>query len=188
MPQLRCWGLAMAACCLLILATGTASAADTKGSTASGPVVEAVTKHLGIFLTTPERREGFERIELKGDRLEIWFMRPVTKNNRDTLGCDGLKWLLMGRLAIAGGVKPLLDDLRMVNEVTLIFYDVQTHVKPDRKGNYSQERAPQPHGRFTISRSRAALIDAKNLAGTLRGRNCTRVGQSLVDSFWVRPE
>lgn len=184
MPPHRRWALRA------ILAAGSlglssAAAAPPERAQASGPVVDAVAKHLGVYLTTPERREGFERVVAKGDQLEVWFMRPVS--DAEAAGCDGLRWLLLGRLASAGGVAPLFDELRMVNEISLIFYDVETQVRPDRQGNYTQSRTPVPHARISMSRARVALLDPKQLDASLKGRNCTRIGQGLVDSYWVRP-
>lgn len=173
-----CAALALAG----LLAGQPASAQDEVSDVA---LEASVQRHLGLFLTTPDRREGHERVVAHGPRLEMWFLRPVTRKDRDEAVCDGFRWLLAGRLANAGGIRALLAELTAVDQVTLVFYDLETRVEPDARGRYRQIRNAAPHARFTISREKAALLRTEGLRGSLAGAQCEEVGRSLVDLFWT---
>ncbi len=99
--------------------------------------------------------------------------------------CDGFRWLLVGRLADAPGVRSLFDQLPSVDEVTLVYYDLETRVEPDASGRYRQLRNAAPHARFTVSRASAARLNPQALEGQLQGPDCVALGRRLVDSVWV---
>ncbi|MCA9537343.1 MAG: hypothetical protein KC620_00560 [Myxococcales bacterium] len=160
-------------------------AADVAADTNS--LESAVQAHLGVFLTTPALRDAAEGLRIQRDALEIWFLRPIEPKKRDAALCDGFRWLLLGRLAETHGVGALFAARSDLERVTLVFYDVETHVAPDRDGRYVQKRTPAPQARFTIGRGTAANLDPKVLEGTLRGPRCVTLGKSLVDLFWMKP-
>lgn len=148
----------------------------------------AVDAHLGIFSTTPEFREKAEGVRIRRDEAEIWFLRPVTPANRDAALCEGARWLLVGRLDAAQGVRPIFAARDVLERVTLVFYDVVTDVTLDRTGRYVQARTPTPQAKFTVSRRRAAELDPLALDKTLRGARCVEVAQSVLDVLWVKEE
>lgn len=146
---------------------------------------EAVQSTLGIFLTTPDRREQHERVAVQSGRLEIWFLRPVRRQDGDRPVCDGLRWLLTGRLADVPGVRALFEQLPSVDDVTLVFYDLETTVQPDASGRYRQLRNAAPQARFSVSRASATQLNPKLLEAQLQGPGCVALGRRLVDSVWV---
>ncbi len=145
----------------------------------------AVQTHLGLFLTVPTRRDEGERIQLTRDRLEIWFLKPLG-TAPDEAVCDGLRWLLTGRLAQSAGAHALFQALPGVQQITLVFYAVETEVAPEGDGHYRQRRSAAPQARFTISRERAASLNPKQLRSTLTGARCVPLGRRLVDELWRR--
>lgn len=182
-------GLTIILISLLLLAdvATPAMASEAAGSQKESPSdasERAIANHLGIFLTRPNRREEYERIERDGDRLEIWFLRPVPRGARETTWCDGFRWLLTGRLDGADGVGALFSAEPTLSEVSLVFYDIETAVTADARGWYTQSRKPVPLARFTVSRGRAAMLDSAVLRETLKGPGCAKLGTTLVDAFW----
>lgn len=146
---------------------------------------EVVQSTLGVYLTTPNRREQHERVVVQGGRLEIWFLRPVRRQDGDRPLCEGFRWLLTGRLAETPGVRALFEQLPSVDEVTLIYYDLETSVQPDASGRYRQLRNAAPHARFGITRASAGRLNPQVLEAQLAGPECAALGRRLVDTFWV---
>lgn len=168
------------------LMVGAASAA--KPSPAEQQREAAVQEALGIYLTVPDRRESFERVRLDGDRLEVWFMRPMSRGKRAATLCEGFRWLVRGRLEASKGVGALFEALPEIESVTLVFYELETTVEPDREGRYTQKRGAVPRARYMLSRERAGLVQPAAAARALRGAGCTSRGEALVDGFWAAPE
>lgn len=144
----------------------------------------AVQQHLGIYLTPPDFRDPTERIEIRRDEAEIWFLRPIPPPARDTALCEGARWLLIGRLDAATGIRQVFATRDALERVTLVFYDITTDVALDREGRYVQKRTPTPHAKFTISRTRAAQLDPLALNNALSGRDCVEAARSLLDTLW----
>lgn len=148
----------------------------------------AVAKHLGIFSTTPEFRDEAEGVRIRREEAEIWFLRPVGGKDRDAALCEGARWLLVGRLDGAKGVRPIFATRDVLERVTLVFYDVETSVSLDRGGRYVQARTAAPQAKFTVSRSRAAELDPLALDRVLSGSNCVEAARSVLDTLWVARE
>jgi hypothetical protein len=170
----------------LALAVLLALASPARAAPSPEEAGEAVDRHLALFLALPDRREHDEGVRVFRDRLEIWFLRPVRRADRDDAACDAARWLLAGRLARADGIGALFAALPDVREVALVFYGVETHVEPDAKGRYTQQRNATPHARVTITRDKAALLDPKGVRALLQGPGCTDRAKDLLDVFWVR--
>lgn len=167
-----------AALALLVLLSGVSRAAVP-------PEVEAaVAKGLGVYSTVAPRRDLDETISLDRGRLEIRFLDSLSGARRDAGLCNGLRWLLVGRLAAGGGAKTVFAALPEVDEIALVFYAVSTRVEPDRAGRYTQQREVLPRARFVIRRETAARLDAAILTQTLVGARCVSVGRGLVDELW----
>ncbi len=152
----------------------------------SAEVAAAIDRHLGLYLALPHRREKAEGVRVNGDRVELWFLRPVRRDDRDEAGCDAVRWLLRGRLARADGVIALFSELSDVKEVALVFYAAETRVEPDANGRYIQHRDASPQARVAISREKAAMLDPRGLAQALQGPGCAERGREMVDVFWVK--
>lgn len=146
----------------------------------------AVQQHLGLYVTTPQFRDPAERVIVQRGAVEAWFLRPISPRERDAALCEGARWLLTGRMEESAGASALFAARSGVDQLTLVFYDVQTNLQLDRKGRYVQKRTARPEARFTISRARAAQLDPKALRQTLRGARCGAVAASLLDSLWSR--
>lgn len=156
------------------------------GAHAQAPAEAAVGEHLGLFLALPDRRESHEKVTLTQERLEIWFLRaPETQAARARSICDGARWLLTGRLANSTGAKGLFAALPELQEITLIFYALDTKVSPDRDGKYVQSRSPQPTARFTIRRETASQLNLESLRKTLTGARCPTLAETVLDSVWT---
>lgn len=153
---------------------------------AQTPAEAAVAEHLGIFLALKDRRESHERITLEQGRLEIWFLRaPETQATRARSICDGARWLLTGRLDKSTGAKALFAAQPDVQEITLVFYALETKVTPDRRGKYTQERSAAPMARFTIRRETAGQLNVESLRKTLKGARCPTLAETVLDSVWT---
>ncbi|MCA9525764.1 MAG: hypothetical protein KC549_05650 [Myxococcales bacterium] len=175
--------------CLPILAAlalpGLAAAADPPVEPPPADEAAAVQRYLGLFVTTPDRREASERIVARQGRLEIWFLRSVPADQREQALCDGARWLLAGRLANSQGAPALFAALPDLQAVTLIFYRLETRVQPDADGRYQQQRDPIPEARFKIGREKASQLDAATLRKTLTGPRCASLGASVLDEVWT---
>ncbi|MEZ4463347.1 MAG: hypothetical protein R3F43_02205 [bacterium] len=142
-------------------------------------------RHLGLFVTTPDRREASERVVVKPGRLGLWFLRAVPADQREVAVCDGARWLLTGRLAGSTGAPALFAALPDVQDVTLVFYRLETRVQPDAEGRYTQTRSPIPEARFKVTRQKATQLDAAALRQTLTGARCASVAASVLDEVWT---
>ncbi len=171
---------------IVVLLTGFAHAATP--TQAERQVEAAVQEALGVYLTVPERRESFEGVRLDGDRLEVWFLRPLSRGGRSAALCDGFRWLVRGRLQASTGIRALFAALPEIESVTLVFYDLETQVEPDREGRYTQKRSAAPQARYMLSRERAGLVQPAAAARALQGDTCAARGEALVDGFWAAPE
>lgn len=164
------------------------AAAPVGASTRSRATEAAVQRHLGIFLTPPEFRDPAERVEVRRDEAEIWFLRPISAEKRDEALCEGARWLLVGRLDAADGIGQVFRARDALDRVTLVFFDVETDVDLDRNGRYVQKRNPAPHAKFTVSRKRAAALDPLALDRALSGRGCVESAREVLDTLWVREQ
>lgn len=175
---------ALAAAALAALAVGPepAQAAPDRARI----ITAAVQQHLGLYVTTPQLRDAGERVVVQRDAVEAWFLRPISPRERDTALCEGARWLLTGRMEASLGAKAFFAARSGVDQLTLVFYDVETALQLDRKGRYVQRRTARPEARFTISRARAGQLDPKALEQTLRGARCSSVARSLLDTLWTR--
>lgn len=149
-------------------------------------MAKAIEEALGVFIVHPERREALEGVVIKGKRAEVWFLRPL-KVSIEAARCDAFRWLLTGRLAGASGIGPVFKAWPELEQVTLVFYAVETEVNPDGRGGYSQRRGAVRHLEVTLSRERSLSLDHGRLRRTLAGDYdaCVKAGQQLVDHFWA---
>lgn len=177
------------ACIGVTLALGWAGPTHARTPTPAERQIEAaVHRHLSVFLTTRDRREESERVALDGDRLEVWFMRPLPRANRAEALCDGFRWIIRGRLAGSTGIQALFAALPEIESVTLVFYELETKVQPDAEGRYTQLREASARARYTVTRQRAGMVDPVAAARALEGDGCASRGEALVDGFWAAPE
>lgn len=148
---------------------------------------EAVRKHLGLFLTVPERREQHERVELRADgTLSIHMVRALPDERREAVLCQGARWLLLGRLTATGGVSALFAEAPEVSGVELVFYTVETSVAPGPDGRYRQTRTERPSARMSLGRERGAGLDKKAVDAMLAPGRCLDGARDLLDELWVR--
>jgi hypothetical protein len=168
----------LASVCLLTFMSGPVQA--------QAPLAPVIKQHLGIFLALPDRREAFEKITLDKGRAEIWFLRSTpTSAARDVAICEGARWLLTGRLEATGGARAVFDARPDLDEMTLIFYALDTSVTPDRNGKYTQDRSARPTARFTIRRETAAQLNVESLKKTLKGARCASLAERVLDAVWT---
>lgn len=174
------WSGLLAALLLLLPAAASAQEAPLPADEA------AVQTHLGIYLTVPSRRDSGERVLRNQERLEIWFQRTLPDKRRDRILCEGFRWLLGGRLESSAGVRALFNALPGINEVVLVFYEVETGIEPQANGKYLQVRGAGPRARYAISRNKALQINPAAVGKALAGGNCVAAGERMVDTFWAR--
>lgn len=140
---------------------------------------------LGIYIIHKDKRELLEGVLVKGKRVEVWFLRPLDRNTEDTK-CDAFRWLMMGRFGRNGGAPEIFRKYTEIEEITLVFYGVETKVRSDRKGGYIQDRTPVRQLELTIDKERAGALDPKRL-GSILSRNrgaCISQGEKLVNHHW----
>lgn len=147
---------------------------------------DAVERALGVYLVKAERREADERVRWPSpSEAEVWVQRDVTPETRDTVVCDALRWVLLGRLNASKGALPLFDADATLERVTLVLFAIDTSVAPNADGAYDQQRAVRPTGRISLARPTAAALDRAQLKGLLAGPACARRGSELVDEVDV---
>jgi hypothetical protein len=147
---------------------------------------QQVQKHLGLYLTRPDRRDDGEQVYVRREKLEAWLLRSITAKEVEKAVCDGARWLLKGRLRASLGMGRLFESRPKTTEFSLIFYDVKTRVDPDRDGRYRQRRSVEPQARFTISRERFGQLDVESLEKALTGADCAKTARVVLDEVWVK--
>mgnify|MGYP007096624907 CR=1 FL=1 len=145
----------------------------------------AVQAALGLFLALPDRREAGERVVRRQQGIEIWYLRPVSRGTRADALCDGMRWLVAGRLTSAPGANDLFARLPGIDELTLVFYDLETSVEPDARGRYRQARNARPQARFTLRRGTAAKLQPAPARVALQGGGCVAAGRQMLDEVWT---
>lgn len=152
----------------------------------AGELEAAVRKHLHIFLTLPDRRESGEGISLDDHgELEIRFLRTLPPKRRDALLCQGIRWLLLGRLEGADGVGGLFRALPEVESVALVFYELETRLTLDAQQVYVQARSATPRARIRVSREKGEALDPLVVERLLGPETCLANGRTLVDAVWT---
>ena len=148
-------------------------------------MARAIERALGIFIVHEERREVIEGVVVRGSEAEVWYLRPL-EVSQEKAKCDAYRWLLLGRLSDATGVGPVFEAYPGLEQVTLVFYDVETKVRGDGRGGYRQSRSAVRHLEVTLSRERSRVLDPKGLRRALGGEGgeCVEAGQSLVNRYW----
>ena len=157
--------------------------ADPPGAARLEVVVQ---KALGIFLALPDRRERGEGLSLDDHgELEIRFQRSLPPTKRDAFLCQGIRWVLLGRLDKATGIGALFRSLPDVKSVVLVFYELETRLKADADGGYAQSRRAVPSARFRISREKALTLDPNAMERLLGPETCLSNGRNLLDLLWA---
>ena len=93
--------------------------------------------------------------------------------------------MLAGRLDKSTGAQALFKAQPELQELVLVFYALDTTVKPDRNGKYVQDRRAQPTVRFTLRRETAARLNVASLRKTLTGARCPSLAETVLDSVWT---
>ena len=84
------------------------------------------------------------------------------------------------------GAKAVFADLPNIQELSLIFYRIQTQVTPDLKGHYIQQRTAKPVARFSLSRAKSYDLDPKRAIAFLKKPpECIHNARGLLDELWV---
>lgn len=173
------WGVALALALGVALPHGVGAVPAARP--AASEYVDAVTRHLRVFLTVPERREAGEGVFLDDDgELEIRFLRTLGAERREAWLCQGLRWLLIGRLAHLDGAAGLFRDFPGVSAVTLVFYRLDTSLSVDASGGYVQARGRRAEARLSLSREVGLGLDAARLREMLGPGRCIEEGSKLV--------
>jgi hypothetical protein len=141
---------------------------------------------LDLFLTSPEYRDRDEGVKWSADgRAELWFLESLEYGELDRKVCEGVRWLISGRLARSKGVIAAFNDVPMLKEVTLIFYRIQTKVDPGLYGKYEQSRVPISVARFSISRENAKQLNADVVNQQLDGPGCIERARLFLTDLWI---
>ena len=172
---------AFAACCLGFLSPSARASDDWTSDDAA-----TVARHLGLFLTVPARRAHFERVELRADgTLGIHMLRKVPAERREAVLCQGVRWLLLGRLASVGGIAALFGARPDVTAVELTFHGVETDVAPGRDGRYVQSRRERPNARLRVSREQGEGLDKIRVDAALAPGRCLDSARTYLDELWL---
>ena len=95
----RCAWAAVAAVCVLVWAFPASTQDD--GAGLSPAKAEAMSRDiedaLGIYIIHKDKREALEKVLVKERRAEIWFLQPLGEEAQ-TVKCNALKWLFLGRM------------------------------------------------------------------------------------------
>ena len=83
---------------------------------------------LHIYLTPPQMRDSFERIQIEGQSLKIYYLDPNQSQQALKL-CTAMRWLINGRLKQSSGISKVFEQLPQIQKVSLIFFKFQTSSK-----------------------------------------------------------
>lgn len=143
---------------------------------------------LDPYLTNVQYRDVEETILYKEGRAEVWLLESLEQGDLSKKICDGVRWLLGGRLKRSLGARDAFMKLAELRELSLIFYKVKTRVNPNLEGQYLQQRSPMPVARFTISKERAMMLHSERVLTLLQGTQCESQARDLLDDLWISPD
>ncbi len=144
-----------------------------------------VQEHLGIFQVVDEMLDPFERVDDRDGELTIWFRTAITATNRNAKVCAGARWLITGRLGNVGGSRKLFESHPQFKSITLVFFDVETSVKLNKKNRYRQSRALVEQARFKLERVQSLRLNMASARRALSTENCAVVAGELLSQLKV---
>lgn len=153
------------------------------------PLVRAVEKSFGLYLTHPELREESEGTYQSGSTLTLTYLDDF--ESRRVVGarvCAFARWLLLGRLEKSAGAQPFFVQNPEIREVQLIIYRLRSILSLGQGGRYQQRRRPTVLLSMRLSRRRSRLLRPGELNETLTGLRCLPLAESLLDELWIAPQ
>jgi len=113
------------------------------------------------------------------------MLRKVPAERREAVLCQGVRWLLLGRLASVGGIAALFAARPDVTAVELTFHGVETDVAPGRDGRYVQSRRERPNARLRVSREQGEGLDKIRVDAALAPGRCLDSARTYLDELWL---
>jgi hypothetical protein len=71
---------------------------------------------LHIYLTPPQMRDSFERIQIEGQSLKIYYLDPNQSQQALKL-CTAMRWLINGRLKQSSGISKVFEQLPQIPKI-----------------------------------------------------------------------
>lgn len=173
---------------------GPASAAETMYEGDSDRALkEDVEETYGVYILNPSRRRPEEKVQVRGDTVEMWLFVDPRKPDYDRMKCDGLKWTLIGRFG-KGGAEAFFKRHTKLNNVDLVVYRLDSKRTVDANGNYTITKTPQKYMQFRVSRKTADKLDWKVVRNALDKTErtdkevaaCVRTGQRFVRHWYSK--
>lgn len=153
---------------------------------------ESIEDTYGIYILNPSRRNAAEKVEIKGETVELWLYYDPRKPDYDKQKCEAYKWIMLGRFGV-GGAKPFFEKFPHYKYVDLVVYRLVGDRTLDKEGNYHISKTPSVYMKMRLSRARAQKLDwaavTKELkrAGEPKGPDdsaCVRTAERWVDAHW----
>ncbi len=156
---------------------------------------EQIEDTYGVYILNPSRRRPEEKVEIKGDTLEMWLYYDPRKPDFDRMKCEGLKWVLIGRFG-KGGAQAFFNEFPKFNNVDLVVYQLDSKRTVDKEGKYTITKTPSKTMMLRLSRKKSDKLDwpalVKNLDQTQKTDKdvaaCVKTAERFVDRYWYSKE
>ena len=156
---------------------------------------EQIEDTYGVYILNPSRRRPEEKVEIKGDTLEMWLYYDPRKPDFERMKCDGLKWVLIGRFG-KGGAQAFFNEFPKFNNVDLVVYQLDSKRTIDKEGKYTITKTPSKTMMMRLSRKKSDKLDWPALVKSLDQVQktdkdvsaCVKTAERFVDRYWYSKE
>ncbi len=140
---------------------------------------------LHIYLTPPKMRDAFERIQIEGQSLKIYYLDPNQSQQALKL-CTAMRWLINGRLKQSSGISKVFEQLPQIQKASLIFFKFQNNLNLGLDGKYTQTKKIKPTLKIEISRDKIRNFEQTGLKQALQDdQQCLNQADVFLDQYWV---
>lgn len=156
---------------------------------------EQIEETYGVYILNPSRRRPEEKVELKGDTLEMWLYYDPRKPDFDRMKCEGLKWILLGRFG-KGGAQAFFNEYPKFNNVDMVVYQLDSKRTVDKEGKYTITKTPSKTMMMRLSRKKSDKLDWAAIVKSLDQvqktdkdvATCVKTAERYVDRYWYSKE
>lgn len=156
---------------------------------------EQIEETYGVYILHPSRRRPEEKVEIKGDTLEMWLYYDPRKPDFDRMKCEGLKWILMGRFG-KGGAQAFFNEYPKFNNVDMVVFQLDSKRTVDKEGKYTITKTPSKTMMLRLSRKKSDKLDWVQIVKSLDQVQktdkevaiCVKTAERFVDRYWYSKE
>ena len=159
-------------------------------------VKEDIEESYGMYILNPSRRHPKEKVEIKGENVEIWLYHDPRKVDYERIKCDAIKWLLLGRFGQKGGAQAFFAQYPKYNAVELDIFQLNSTRTVDNAGKYTVTREPSPILKVKITREKSGKLNWEQVDKTMKelsapGKEpdaCVKTAEKLVSAKFYNKE